>query len=1030
MRWKTAIFLASALGAPSASVSALGLGDIQLQSSLNEPFRARINLVGASRDELDSLRVSLAGMTEFKRAGVDRAYHLSKLRFQLVQPASGADYIQVTSHEPIREPFVDFLVELNWAKGRVVREFAVLLDPPNRRAPSTRMTRRSRDEAPAAPYEPADESPIVAAAGRGEAAGDAEGASRRGAVGGGGAGTYGPTRASDTLWAIAKRVRPDSSVSVPQAMMALLRSNPNAFIRNNINNLKRGRVLRIPSRGAMESISRAQAWAEVKQHNALWDNYRQGIASDAVPVQPETSAEAAPPPSPGEAASPAASGQDARLRVLGADAKSPATGGATGEQASTGEELAAQKQQNADIQKRVKDAEVLIEQLQRLVKLKDDQLAAMQGKAATPGAETAMPPAPTAGEATVPASPGAAAPGAPATPATGTEPAAPTPTSPPAAGPTPEAPKPPEAAAPPAKAPSPPPKPPAAPEPAPEAMGFMDKVRLLVPESVAESVPGGALTVLFGSLALLLGLVLGLMRLFGRRGAAADEDIYLDELTGALPEPAGQAGRTSGMVLDEEETAELAAQAYAEAPTMQGDVTITQELPVTTTQPFEVRASDTMTRAAMAAAQDSDPLETVNVYLAYERFEQAEELVKKALERDPNNPKYLSRLLEVYYAAENINAYEQTAYRLRDIVGGQGGVWDSAVAMWYAMSPGRGLFEHGDPGVLDMSTALTRRTKSIVDVTSGESLETSVDLSDTVTSVPGGTQAPAAWDATTAITDDDLDFNIVGRTDDEDDSILDLTGAGSRGPLEMFDLSTGDLTETSMRRGAPAASKSASEPDEFERSGILDLTDTGAGASFDLERSDNLFDLTVSRGSKGGPADWAADKTSPMAERPDDITYALSDSTVRLPGSDEQGFGGDATDTSRDWEATGDTQMFKPGPGGDVGPLDFDLGLTEEPEDENQVRERLSSTVDRMELEDLSKAADSPDFSLVLTDPTLSSNPMEAAKAEIDAKLNRAKSYLDLGDVVNAESVLKELPEDLNEEQSKLAQELRDQLKA
>jgi pilus assembly protein FimV len=433
----------------------------------------------------------------------------------------------------------------------------------------------------------------------------------------------------------------------------------------------------------------------------------------------------------------------------------------------------------------------------------------------------------------------------------------------------------------------------------------------------------------------------------------------------------------------------------------------------------------------MAALQAGDPLESVNVYLAYERFEQAEELVKKALEKDPNNPKYLSRLLEVYYAAENIGAYEQTAYKLRDLVDGKGGMWDSAVAMWYAMSPGRGLFEHGDPGVLDMGATLTRRTKSIVDVTSGESLETGPDLSDTVTSVPGGTQAPAAWDATTAITDSDLDFNIVGRPDDDDDSILDLTGAGTKSPLEMFDLSTGDLTETSALRTTTVRTERPVERQDFDRTGILDLTDTGAGASFDLERTDNLFDLTVSRGDKDDPATWGADQTAPMAERPEDITYALSDSTVRLPGAAEEGQGlvDDATGTGRgEWEAIGDTQMFKPG--ADAAPLDFDLGFGEEEENTEQVRERLSSTVDRMELEDLSKASESPDFALVLTDPTLTSNPAAAARAEVDAKLHQAKTYLDLGDAVTAESLLNELPEDINEEQGRLAQELRDLLKA
>ena len=989
MRWKTALFLVSALGTPSASVNALGLGNIQLQSSLNEPFRARINLAGAGRDELDSLRISLAGGTEFKRAGVDRAHHLSKLRFQLVQPGGGADYIQVTSHEPIREPFLDFLIELNWAKGRVVREFAVLLDPPGRRAPASRPARRSRAAADeSAGYEPSAES-VAAGADERETAGGSGGSARRG----GGAGSYGPTRSSDTLWAIANRVRPGSSVSVPQMMMALLRANPQAFIRNNINNLKRGKVLRIPSRGVMESLSRAQAWAEVKQHNALWENYRQGVGSD-VPIQAQSAPEPSPtpaetpPPAPAATPRPATS-TDPRLRVLGTESKPPATAGAgTADQALVNEELAAQKQQNADVQKRVKDAEVLIEQLQRLVKLKDDQLAAMQGKTAgpaatAPGAEASAAQTPAAG-ATLPAGTSAAEPPKPpAEVPSATTPLAATPSTPTVAAP---------------------PKPIPKPEPAPEAaMGFMDKVRLLVPESVADSVPGGALSVLLGSLALLAGLVWGLLRLFGRRGAA-EEELYLEELSERTLQPG--VTPADSVVLDEQ-TAELAPLPRVDELAATGESTSTFELPVSTTQPIEVPASLTSTRAP-AAFQEADPLETVNVYLAYERFEQAEELVKKALENDPNNPKYMLRLLEVYYAADNKQAYEQAAYKLHDLVGGQGGMWDSGVAMWYAMSPGRGLFEAGDPGDLDMSSTLTRRAKSIVDITSGESLEAGPDLGDTVTTPPGDTQLRPAWDATTSITDADLDFNIMGRSEDEDDSILDLTGGTAGGLAEMFDLGTGDLTQTSVGKTIPAVGQRAATGD------VLDLTNTG---TFSIPKQENLLDLTVSR----------REKTAPMSEPPSDMTMALSDSTVRLPHSEGDDIAAVANELS-EWTQTGDEHLRKLMEETSSGNIDFDLGASED-EDIERAREQLSRTVDRMEVQDLTKAAGREELSLVLTDPMADANPAQRAMIEVDEKLQSAKFYFEASDLELAKTILKELPDELTEAQELLRQELRGLLK-
>ena len=110
---------------------ALGLGKLDLKSALNEPFEARIQLLSPTADELDSLNVALADNDAFERARLDRPFELSKLKFALRRsPDDGPDYIRVFSSEPIREPFLNFLVEVSWSKGRLYREYTVLLDPP------------------------------------------------------------------------------------------------------------------------------------------------------------------------------------------------------------------------------------------------------------------------------------------------------------------------------------------------------------------------------------------------------------------------------------------------------------------------------------------------------------------------------------------------------------------------------------------------------------------------------------------------------------------------------------------------------------------------------------------------------------------------------------------------------------------------------------------------------------------------------------------------------------------------------------
>ena len=109
---------------------ALGLGGMRLQSALDQPFVGEIDLVDVKPDELDSVKVQIAPQAEFNRAGTERYHHLSKLRFSAQISPSGNPVIRVSSREPMREPYMDFLVEVLWPKGRLVKQYTLLLDPP------------------------------------------------------------------------------------------------------------------------------------------------------------------------------------------------------------------------------------------------------------------------------------------------------------------------------------------------------------------------------------------------------------------------------------------------------------------------------------------------------------------------------------------------------------------------------------------------------------------------------------------------------------------------------------------------------------------------------------------------------------------------------------------------------------------------------------------------------------------------------------------------------------------------------------
>lgn len=272
MTQRLRLLLATLLALCSCSVFAVGLGELELKSHLNQRFDAEIVLTSVGSLELDEIIANLASQEDFDRVGVARDYHLTDLRFSVRQREDGEYIVHVTSSRPIIEPFLNFIVEAIWPTGRILREYTVLLDPPlfgsegvEQISPGTSVravpsagesdqgsSGNRRREIPPAP---------TVSSGRveGVVTQDDE---------------YGVTGPGDTLWTIAMKVRPSESVSVQQTMLALQRANPDAFIDNNINLLKAGHVLRIPALSEIRAESAKDAIAEVRVQNEEFADYR------------------------------------------------------------------------------------------------------------------------------------------------------------------------------------------------------------------------------------------------------------------------------------------------------------------------------------------------------------------------------------------------------------------------------------------------------------------------------------------------------------------------------------------------------------------------------------------------------------------------------------------------------------------------------------------------------------------------------------------------------------------------------------
>jgi pilus assembly protein FimV len=385
------VLLLSALMSPNALL-ALGLGEIHLNSALNQPFDADIDLVSAADEDLSALRASLASNDTFVRYGLDKPAYLSDFTFRVVRGANGKDVLKVTSPRPVTEPFVTMLVEANWPRGRLLREYTVLLDPPVYApqsqaavapvaAPRVSAPAPAPSPAPSGPTEPFAAAPPAPRTSPSGPAPSRPATTAPAAARSINAGSTYRVRPNDTLWKIASAAHPGSRSDVNRAMVSIYQSNPQAFD-GNINVLKAGSLLKIPTASDVSAISASAAAAEVSRQYRLW---REGVPASEGPE--------------------ATSG---RLRLVTPEQGTTAASTATAPKAAT---PAAPGAASPEVQSRVQQLEAELAEAKRLLEVRNAELATLQGQAAPPpgGAPAAAVP---------PAEPGAAA-----TPAEGAPPA-------------------------------------------------------------------------------------------------------------------------------------------------------------------------------------------------------------------------------------------------------------------------------------------------------------------------------------------------------------------------------------------------------------------------------------------------------------------------------------------------------------------------------------------------------------------------------------------------------------------------------
>ncbi|WP_166268331.1 FimV/HubP family polar landmark protein [Marinobacter caseinilyticus] len=391
---KLAVALALAGGLGSGVAQALGLGEVELQSYLNEPLDADIRLLKTQGVSPDEIFVELASRQSYERLGITRDFFLTNLNFEVVTAPNGGLMVNVSSREPVREPYLNFLLEITWPSGRLMREYAVLVDPPvyaedsglteQVQAPTTSPQRSESTRQITAPTQQPQQR--------------AQSTTARTTSGN----TFGPTGPSDTLWGIAAAVRPGDDISQQQVMLALQDLNPDAFIDSNINKLKQGEVLRIPNSEQMRVRTRSEAIQQVTVQNEALTRPKRSVDATA---SPQTAMA-------GAAPSEGAAGDELRLVVPESDTRAAGAGGSAGGDGRVGgvdagdaaamEQLDQTRRANEELTTRVDDLQDQVQTLQRLIELKNSQLADLQTQAQVDDAE---PPMPESGQSTVAAEP-------------------------------------------------------------------------------------------------------------------------------------------------------------------------------------------------------------------------------------------------------------------------------------------------------------------------------------------------------------------------------------------------------------------------------------------------------------------------------------------------------------------------------------------------------------------------------------------------------------------------------------------------
>lgn len=924
------------------SAYSLGIGEIKLHSALNQSLDAEIALFMSKGESLSDIQVKLAPPEKFDEAGVAWSYFLSKIKFEAVSRRDGSTIVKLTSEEILREPFLDFLLEVSWPQGNLYREFTVLIDPPAAYAqPVVPVIQKVEQETNVATsfsevssIQPSSAIQVVNETSFSE---------------------YGPTNRSDSLWKVAEKTNTYDGVSIEQMMMAIYQVNPNAFYKDNVNALMADKLISIPEKELVLKLSRKQAIAAFKRQNDAWNGRvdvtkrEQQLVSDSLNVNKQLELEA-----PVEA--------EIKDGVVVVSDNEVLDKNVT--ELETKKGVVVSGEEILSLQARMDKLEQQLGMMQEMLVLKEEQIAALQNQKKTDAVDEFNKPQLKNVEAKV--------------------------------------------------------------EPKDQSIvkpetKIVDKSKnKVVKKTETKSIknpklkpkaavkPKTETSFMSGYLAFIIsGIGLAVLGLLGwflwnkRKDEELTESESMFATASEISMPDSAAVEDTSLPVADDTSYDVGTV---------GESSFLSEFTPSDFDAFDIEQDEI------------DPISEADVYLAYGRYQQAEDLIRQAISDHPERDECKLKLLEIFYANEDKVAFGEYADEL--VSSGkhkEHEFWAKVTEMGSELIPGNHLFTEKAGG--KASFEADGQVENVESIFAENVLNETVELSvnDQLASKSldnediDGVGTIESFDESAK--DLDFDLSVFEEKADELKTVAENKTDENDTSID-FDLSVFDLDESMTDKTEEAKTNNEDEVEsiDFDLNNIdlgdpedvvdLQKEDTGIVDDKDLD-----FDLSIFENEESGNDLDLTEKTGEA-----EIESIEFDLTDAMESVDEKTIDVDLSEKVVADESLDD--------------FDFTLGSTtpsEVVEDDSVVNEKIAEEVESFDEFDFNFDVPLSPSSETLTDQQSGVSDLTDMD-ELETKMDLAKAYVDMGDSGSAKKIAEEVLEKGTEDQKKVAQSIIDQL--